>query len=59
MTDQHREELLNSSAAYTTARLAFMNAIVAAQGAGLAVEEIAHVTGLSPWTIEAVLNDPA
>ena len=25
---------------------------------GLEVDEIAHVTGLSRWTIEAVLNDP-
>ena len=35
MDDQHRQELLRSSAAYATARLAFANAIVAAQRAGL------------------------
>jgi hypothetical protein len=34
MNDQHRQELLKSSAAYATARLSFANAIVIAQRAG-------------------------
>jgi hypothetical protein len=50
--------LLRSSAAFATARLSFANAIVAAQPAGLDMEEIAHVTGLSRWTIGAVLGEP-
>jgi hypothetical protein len=45
MNDQHRQELLRSSAAYATARLAFANAIVIAQRAGETERGIAHVTG--------------
>jgi hypothetical protein len=45
VNDQHRQELLRSSAAFATARLAFANAIVIAQRAGETDEEIAHVTG--------------
>ena len=43
--DQHRQELLRSSAAYATAKLAFANAIVIARRAGETDKEIAHVTG--------------
>jgi hypothetical protein len=46
VNDQHRQELLRSSAAFATARLAFANAIVIAQRAGETDEEIAHVCGL-------------
>ena len=46
MKDEHRQELLRSSAAFATARLAFANAIVIAQRAGETDEEIAHVCGL-------------
>jgi hypothetical protein len=42
MNDQHRQELLRSSAAYATARLSFANAIVIDQRAGETDEEIAH-----------------
>ena len=42
MDDQHRQELLRSSAAYATAKLSFANAIVIAQRAGETDEEIAH-----------------
>jgi hypothetical protein len=45
VTDQHRQALLSSSAAYATAKLAFANDIVVARRAGLDDEEIAHVTG--------------
>jgi hypothetical protein len=34
MNDQHRQELLKSSAVYATAKFAFANAIVIAQRAG-------------------------
>jgi hypothetical protein len=44
VNDQHRQELLRSSAAYASARLAFANAIVIAQRAGETDEEIAHAT---------------
>ena len=43
--DQHRQELLRSSAAYSTARLSFANANVIAQRAGETDEEIARVAG--------------
>ena len=39
MNDQHRQELLRSSAAYATAKLGFANAIVIAQRAGETDEE--------------------
>jgi hypothetical protein len=45
VNDEHRQELLRSSAAYATARLSLANAIVIAQRAGETDEEIAHVTG--------------
>ena len=54
MNDQHRQKLLKSSAAYSTARLSFANAIVIAQRAGETDEEIAHVTGLTVPMIRAV-----
>jgi CHASE3 domain sensor protein len=44
MDDQHRQELLRSSAAYATAKLAFANAIVIAQRGGEADEESARIT---------------
>ena len=56
MNDQHRQELLRSSPAYATARLAFANAIVIAQRAGETDEEIAHVTGYTVPMIRAVLR---
>jgi hypothetical protein len=43
--DQHRQELLRSSATYAMAKLAFANAIVIAQRAGETDEEIAHACG--------------
>jgi predicted transcriptional regulator len=58
MNDQHRQELLRSSAAYAAARLAFANAIVIAQRAGETDEEIAHVTGYTVTMIRAVLRTP-
>ena len=61
MNDEHRQELLRSSAVYATARLAFANAIVIviAQRAGETDEEIAHVTGYTVPMIRAVLRTPA
>jgi hypothetical protein len=56
MNDQHRQELLKSSAAYATARLSFANAIVIAQRAGETAEEIAHVNGYTVPMIRAVLR---
>jgi predicted RecB family endonuclease len=56
MKDEHRRELLKSSAAYATARLASANAIVIARGAGETDEEIAHVTGYTVPMIRAVLR---
>jgi hypothetical protein len=57
MNDQHRQELLRSSGAYSLAKLAFANAIVIAQRAG-EDEEIAHVTGYTVPMIRAVLRTP-
>ena len=60
MNDEHRQELLRSSAAYATAKPSFANAIVIAQRAGETDEEIAHVTGLHPVPmIRAVLRTSA
>jgi predicted transcriptional regulator len=61
VNDQHRQELLRSSAAYATARLALANAIVIviAQRAGETDEEIANVTGYTVPMIRAVLRTPA
>jgi hypothetical protein len=56
MNDQHRQELLRSSAAYATARLAFANAIVIAQRAGETDEEIVDRPDGRPAG-EAVLFD--
>jgi hypothetical protein len=56
MKDEHRQELLKSSAAYSTAPLSFANVIVIAQRAGETDEEIAHVTGYSVPMIRAVLR---
>ena len=56
MNDQHRQELLRSSAANATAKLSFANAIVIAQRAGGTDEEIAHVTGYTVPIIRAVLR---
>jgi hypothetical protein len=53
MDDQHRQELLRSSAEYATAKLAFANAILIAQRAGETDEEIAHVTGYTVPMIRA------
>lgn len=59
MNDEHRQELLRSSAAYATAKLSVANAIVIAQRAGEADEEIAHVTRYTVPMIRAVLRTPA
>jgi hypothetical protein len=56
MDDQHRQELLRSSATYATAKLAFANAIVIAQRAGETDEEIAHACGYTVPMIRAVLR---
>jgi hypothetical protein len=56
MTDQHRQALLNSSANYVEAKVAFRNAILAAQRAGMDDEEIARLTGFSVPMIAAVLR---
>jgi hypothetical protein len=56
LNDQHRQELLRSSAVYATARLSFANAIVIAQRAGETDEAIAHVTGSTAPMIRAVLR---
>ena len=56
LNDQHRKALLESSAAYATATLAFANAIVIAQRAGETDEEIARVTGNTVPMIRAVLG---
>jgi hypothetical protein len=58
MTDQHRQALLDSSTSYVTSKLAFENAIHAAQRAGSDEQEIARVTGLSVAGIRAVLRAP-
>jgi hypothetical protein len=55
VNDQHRQELLRSSAAYATAKRVFANAIVIAQRAGETDEEIAHVTGYTVPMVRAVL----
>ncbi len=67
MNDQHRQELLRSSAAYATARLSFANAIVIAQRAGETDEEIAHVTGYTapidprraPLVVSRIMRRPS
>jgi predicted transcriptional regulator len=56
VNDQHRQDLLRSSAAYAFATLSFANAIVIAQRAGETDEEIAHVTGYTVPMIRAVLR---
>jgi hypothetical protein len=59
MTDEHRKVLLDSSASYVEAKVAFVNAIMAAQRAGgMDEDEIARVTGLSGAAIRAVLRTP-
>jgi hypothetical protein len=55
-TEQHRQALLESSGSYSTAMLAFANAIVIAQRAGETDEEIAHVTGYTVPMLRAVLR---
>jgi predicted transcriptional regulator len=59
VNDEHRQELLRSSAAYAFATLSFANAIVIAQRAGETDEEIANVTGYTVPMIRAVLRTPA
>ncbi len=54
--DQHRQELLHSSAAYVTAKLAFANAIVIPQRAGETDNNIAHACGYTVPMIRAVLR---
>jgi hypothetical protein len=56
MTDQHRQALLDSCANYVEAKVAFRNAILAAQRAGIDDEEIARITGLHVPMIAAVLR---
>jgi hypothetical protein len=54
--DQHRQALLDSSASYVEAKVAFADAIVSVQRAGMDVDVIARVTGLSVTSIRAVLR---
>jgi hypothetical protein len=54
--DQHRQALLDSSANYVEAKMAFEKVILAAQRAGMTDEAIARVTGLSVPMIRAVLR---
>jgi hypothetical protein len=56
MTDQHRQALLDSSADYVEAKIAFTNAILAAQRAASTMKRSHGVTGLSVSMIRAVLR---
>jgi hypothetical protein len=56
VTDQHREALLDSSANYVDAKVAFRVAILAAQRDGMDNAEIARITGFSVPMIAAVLR---
>jgi predicted RecB family endonuclease len=56
MNDQHRQELLRSSAAYAAAKLSFADAIVVAQRAGETDDELAQVTGYIVPMIRGVLR---
>jgi hypothetical protein len=58
MTDQHRQALLDSSASYVEAKLAFADAILTARRADTKDAEIAPVTGLTVPMITAVLRTP-
>jgi hypothetical protein len=58
VTDQHRYRLLDSSATYVEAKMAFADAIVEAQRAGMTEDEIAGFTGLSVAASRAVLRTP-
>jgi hypothetical protein len=58
MTDQHRQALLDSSATYVEAKVAFADVIVEAERAGVARAEVARMTGLSERAIAAVLRTP-
>jgi hypothetical protein len=58
MADQHRQALVDSSARYLDAKLAFADAILAARRAGIDNVEIARVTGFSVPMIAAVLRTP-
>jgi hypothetical protein len=55
VTDQHHQALLDSSASYVEAKMAFEKAILAAQRA-VTDEVIARVTGLSVSRIRAVIR---
>jgi hypothetical protein len=55
VTDQHSQALLDSSADYVEAKIAFTNAILAAQRAGIDGTEIA-LTALSVSMIRGVLR---
>ena len=57
MKDEHRQEVLRSSAGYATAQsqLRGMRSLIA-QRAGETDEEIAHVTGYTVPMIRAVLR---
>jgi hypothetical protein len=56
LNDQHRQELLKSSAAYATSRLALANAIGVAQRGGMTDEEIARTCGYTVPMLRAVLR---
>jgi hypothetical protein len=58
VTDLHRDALLTSSLDYTKAKLAFANAIVVAQRAGIDDAEIALIAGVPVQEIRAVLRTP-
>ncbi len=58
VTDQHRQALLDSSASYVEAKVAFRHAILAAQRSAMDDAEIARVTELPEPMIAAVLRTP-
>jgi hypothetical protein len=58
VTDQHHQALLDSSANYVEAKMAFEKTILAAQRAGMTEEVIARVTRLSVPMIRAVPRTP-
>jgi hypothetical protein len=57
-TEQHRRALLESFVSNSTAKLAFANAIVIAQRAGMTDLEIAQTCGYTVPMIHALLRTP-
>jgi alkylhydroperoxidase/carboxymuconolactone decarboxylase family protein YurZ len=56
MTDQIQQALLESSTSYVRRKLAFANAIRAAEKAGITDEEIARLTGVTVSQVAAALR---